>query len=278
MFSTDFGLGTLISNLSNRFGSGKYLRERLTQERRSNYGDDLLARQEAWKAAGLHPLVGLQIPMEGPMVGGSSAPSPRFNFGFGGGEKVDADTARYRKAQADLAEVNVQLAQQRLASQPGNPPAPSAGAAMGEAVMTVAPYVPVGQPSLVQVYPGSESQVPGAADLVQVNPGQQTSFRSGFPHVAAGLGPGSSEYQVTPRLKVLLPQASSVSEALEGISESKVLMAAWFAINRDHYGDAQAREVFRMLGLSAPRRPATAREINRAFGVGPGVGSNMPGE
>lgn len=278
MFSTDFGLGTLISNLSGRFGSGKYLRERLTRERRSNYGDDLMARTEAWKAAGLHPLVGMQIPMDGPMVGGSSgAPAPRFNFGFGEG-KVDEDTKRMRTAQADLAELQVEAARRRLNEQPGNPPAPASAMGAGEPVTTVAPYVPVSQPSIVQVYPGSERDIPGAADMVKVKPAEQTSMRSGFPHVAAGLGPGSSEYQITPRMSVLLPQASSVSEALEGISESKVLLGAWFLINRDHYGEKQAREVFRMLGLPVPRRPATQREIDRASGTGRGVRSNMPGE
>lgn len=276
MFSTDFGLGMLISNLSNRFGSGKMLRQRLEDERRGNYGEDLMARQEAWKAAGLHPLVGMQIPMEGPVVGQGGG-RPNFNWSFGGG--ADADTKRYRAAQADLAELQVEAARNRLATQPGNPPAPSAAEGMGagEGVMTVAPYVPVQSPSLVQVYPGSESRVPGAADLVQVKPGEQTSFRSGFPHVAAGLGPGSSEYQLTPRLKVLLPQANSVSEALEGIQESAALMGAWYIINRDHYGDAQTREVWRMLGLPVGRRPATQREINRSMGVGPGVRSNVPG-
>lgn len=254
MFSTDFGLGTLISNLSQRYGSGKYLRERLTRERRANYGDDLLARQEAWKAAGLHPLVGMQIPMDGPTVGGGGGggPAPRFNFGFGEG-KVDEDTKRMRTAQADLAELQVEAARRKLNEQPGNPPAPSSAMGYGEPVTTVAPYVPVAKPQIVQVYPGSERELPGAADMVQVKPSEQTSFRSGFPHVAAGVGPGSSEYQLTPRLKVLLPQATSVSEALEGISESKILLGTWWLINKEHYGEAQTREAFRMLGLPVQR-------------------------
>lgn len=134
MFSSDFGLGTLISNTSEVYGSGAMrYRENLNRRNeqadfdRSRMAPDMIARVEAAKAAGIHPL----IAMGGSVATGSpilSATPPPAQFQFQSGSKgEDPDIARYNASRADLAEIEVDKArldlaasQARLASQPGN--------------------------------------------------------------------------------------------------------------------------------------------------------------
>lgn len=269
MFTTDFGLGTLISNLSNRFGSGKMLRQRLEEERRGNYGEDLMARSEAWKAAGLHPLVGMQIPMDGPMIGySSSAPSPRFNFQTGGGEgKVDPDTARLRKAQADLAEVNVALARKRLAEQPAN----QAGASWQESTPGLDQIRSVAKPGVFQFQPGAESKLPGYSDVGQVKPSESMSRSSAFPFMTATGDPALREYTISVGGKptnVLLPYSQ------EGVSETLENVPAWlwpfvYQENVKHYGRDWSDSLWDALGL--PRFPRRYRQA-----VPPAPASDVP--
>lgn len=88
------------------------------------------ARVEGAKAAGIHPLAALGMQASGPVVA-SAAPGPSDvrppSGGGGGGAALPLDTRtseqrRYDAAQADLAELQVAAAQQRLGSQPGEPP------------------------------------------------------------------------------------------------------------------------------------------------------------
>lgn len=92
------------------------------------------ARVEGAKAAGIHPLAALGMQASGPIVSSgvsASAPGPSDvrppSGGGGGGAALPFDTRtpeqrRYDAAQADLAELQVAAAQQRLGSQPGEPP------------------------------------------------------------------------------------------------------------------------------------------------------------
>lgn len=132
--------GPLISNLSETFGTGKARRDaedqraRDAQERdislqRGRFGPDLMAKVEAMKAAGFHPLMALG---SGSFSGGSSVVSgggggaPPIDLRSSGGrDVVDPDIARYNRARADLAELDVEAAELRLATQAGNQGGPA---------------------------------------------------------------------------------------------------------------------------------------------------------
>lgn len=94
----------------------------LEQERAS-----IIGRVDAAKAAGIHPLVamgaqglgGPVVPASGPDFGG---PIPDF---WTPRSSSSVDSKRYDKARADLAELEVELARQRLSKQPGNGGAPN---------------------------------------------------------------------------------------------------------------------------------------------------------
>lgn len=126
--------GPLISNLSESYGSGKVRqdseaqRARDAQERsilleRGRFAPDLMAKVEAMKAAGFHPLMALG---SGAMSGGayqtvSGGGAPPIDLRSSGGrDAVDPDISRYNRARADLAELDVEAAEMRLATQAGN--------------------------------------------------------------------------------------------------------------------------------------------------------------
>lgn len=94
----------------------------LEQERAS-----IIGRVDAAKAAGIHPLVAMGAQgLGGPVVSAGNVdfggPIPDFWTPRPG---RSADAQRYDKARADLAELEVDLARQRLSKQPGNGGAPN---------------------------------------------------------------------------------------------------------------------------------------------------------
>lgn len=94
----------------------------LDQERAS-----IIGRVDAAKAAGIHPLVAMGAQgLGGPVVsaGGVDFGGPIPDF-YTPRPSRSPDVQRYDKARADLAELEVELARQRLSKQPGNGGAPN---------------------------------------------------------------------------------------------------------------------------------------------------------
>lgn len=139
----------------------------------------IIGRTDAAKAAGIHPLVAM-----GAQVGATtvSAPAPSSDPGIGyvdvGSKTSQPSSAQKRieNANADLAELNVELARKRLASQPGNGGAPNqhTGDNMvvpGEATPHPVSHVKIEGQSLPPASLSKSYQTPGVApgwDVVQI--------------------------------------------------------------------------------------------------------------
>lgn len=86
MFSTDFGLGTLISNMSEVYGSGQRRHKEDIRRRneqadfdRSRMAPDMMAKVEAAKAAGIHPSMvfgGGSVAQGSPILSATPPPPP----------------------------------------------------------------------------------------------------------------------------------------------------------------------------------------------------------
>lgn len=223
MFATDFGLGTLISNASESFGSGS-MRKRADarfqagqrETMRNELPREMISKVEAAKAAGLHPSVvfgGGGGVSSSPIISSASPPAPQANFQFG--KQVDPDIARYNSARADLAELDVQAARNRLASQPGN----SGGAILDES-----------------------SDMSSQTGRFQLKPSEVATSALRFPNLTAGPdAPGQSRFTVLDitgnPVSVILPSKDS-SEPLEGMGE------LWKAILGLPMGLKASRQVF----------------------------------
>lgn len=200
MFTTDFGLGTLIGNLSSGYGSGRWARDRMKKRELDWMDDEMMARVEASKAAGLHPLVGLGVSGLGSMPQVNS-PAPQFRYQSDA--KVDPDTQRLRKAQADLAELQVMDAQRRLAGQPGN---------QGGAVITESDEF--GMPAPARAQTGQYRVQPATITSVSRSIPYQTAGPRGASETAYGFrNPVTGEV-----MQGSLP-AKDISEPLEGMGE-----------------------------------------------------------
>lgn len=142
--------------------------------------DSIIGRVDAAKAAGIHPLVAMGAQgLGGPVV---SAGSPSQDPGTSyftpttrPAERSD-DQRRFDKAQADLAEVNVQLANKKLTEQPGNGGAPNqlTGNNMvvpAEATPHPVSHVKIEGQTLPPASMANRHQTPGVApgwDVVQI--------------------------------------------------------------------------------------------------------------
>lgn len=209
MFESDFGLGTLISNLSNTYGTGATLAKKKEEDRREgemwntqwSAGPGLLARVEGAKAAGLHPLAALGLPSSGmssPVVS-SDSPVPRFSFS--GEKREDPAIARYNDArarlassEADMAELNYRNAVARLASQPGQPSLYNGGASPGRGGGLVVPE-------------SDQFRFPGLRGAVSVEAMKIPSASNASRAVTAGDVPGWQPYRFTDGVQVMLPYA-----------------------------------------------------------------------
>lgn len=220
-FASDFGLGTLISNMSEVYGSGQRRHKEDIRRRneqadfdRSRMAPDMMARVEAAKSAGLHPLVamGSSVASGSPML---SATPPAPQVQFSSRTREDPNVARYNAARADLAELDVVAARNRLASQPGN----SGGAILDES-----------------------SDMSSQSGRYQLKPSEVATAALRFPNFTAGpSAPGMSRFTVLDvggePVVIQLPSKDS-SEPLEGMGE------LWKAILGVPMGLRAARDVF----------------------------------
>lgn len=143
---SEFGFGTLVTNLSNYMGTGHSVRQQERDEQMADYKqrerEGIQARVEGAKAAGIHPLVAMGFqagPGPSTVVGGvreashmgmdnlGEEPSPQPNSVPAAPTVSETDTriaeatARRTEAEAELAEINAHNAMRALASQPGQP-------------------------------------------------------------------------------------------------------------------------------------------------------------
>lgn len=251
-WSSDFGLGTLVSNASELWGTGKARKDadderaRNAQDRqilvdRARIGPDLMARVEAFKAAGFHPAmaIGGFGSFQGPVVSSSSATPPGPQFRFSSDVKspeIHPDDARRRKAEADLVEVNVALAQRRLATQPGNASVP--------ADVVVNAYQDQGV--------GLESH-PFYSNAVKLKPDEMTSRSSIQVGETAGIDhPGMRQFQLPGGFRMLLPDTGSGGMP-EDVEVS--LLPAVIGANVDRYGARWLGDYLRYMMGTTPGDP-----------------------
>lgn len=140
---SEFGFGTLVTNLSNYMGTGHSVRQQERDEQMSDYLQrekmGIQSRIEGAKAAGIHPLVAMGFqsgPGPSTVVGGVREASHMGMDDMGSSEPVPTTpssppvnaetetrileaTARTREAEAELAEINAHNAMRALATQPG---------------------------------------------------------------------------------------------------------------------------------------------------------------
>lgn len=139
--ASEFGFGTLISNLSNKTGTGYDVRQQERGEQHDDYikreREGIQARVEGAKAAGIHPLVAMGFqgaPGPSSVIGGvreasnvglehlgSSSPStPQDSSALSEDqERINKARVRQEEANADLAEITAHNAYRNLANQPG---------------------------------------------------------------------------------------------------------------------------------------------------------------
>lgn len=143
--SSEFGFGTLVTNLSNYMGTGHSVRQQERDEQMSDYLQrekmGIQSRVEGAKAAGIHPLVAMGFqagPGPSTVVGGvreashmgmeelgneppPQALSSKEDPNAGVQTRILEATARTREAEAELAEIQAHNAMRALATQPGQP-------------------------------------------------------------------------------------------------------------------------------------------------------------
>lgn len=130
-----FGISTAVQNFSNLYGTGKKLKEIDRNNANQDYlmreREGIQARVEGAKAAGLHPLaaLGFQSGSSPSIPVGTDVAPGSFSGAFKGkGPQVDQEmrNAQIRLMNAQAANYETEAMQrstQRLATQPGNPPA-----------------------------------------------------------------------------------------------------------------------------------------------------------
>lgn len=155
----------------------------LIQER-----DSLIGRVDASKAAGIHPLVAMGAQgLGGPVVSAGTSFDPGIgSLPFSTARSIERtpEQKRIEAAQADLAELNVELARKRLAEQPGNGGAVNELTGNNKVVPAEATPYPVSHVKIEgQTLPPSSlsvpHQTPGTApgwDVVQIG-----QLKSGAP-------------------------------------------------------------------------------------------------
>lgn len=246
--------------LSNKAQAQQAEKERQSRFQFARHG--ISWRVQDAKDAGVHPLyaIGAQLPSFQPIS--SDAGSGYAEAGRGISEAVRGYSARQQAAaDARMRQQAVDAAATKDYAQAAYYNSLAARTAQGSAEAPApdnqwygvegqsAPYRPVGDIPVVQLKPGSEYEIPGAMDVLKVQPSSQMSARSDAPYVGAGLSPGSKEYRLTRDMAVLLPAANDLGEALEPLSESPVLFYMWYRINVKHYGERFTDLAFQELGF-----------------------------
>lgn len=233
------------------------------------------------KAAGLHPLFAL---------GGATTlySPPPITTGLGDAlSSMGQNLSRSVQAQESELEREVRLAQIRQANAAAEKDLALAAATWSEDARRAqergqsnalpmpgvsSPEIIPGQavsvvsdPPTVQAPPSQYENIPGLRNVVKMKPAEVTSANQDFPYIAAGpAGPGSKRYHLSRNMEVLLPDASSMGEALESISESFLVKLLYYRLNVAHYGQEFTDLAFQELGI--PTWPLKmARKAGKAF-------------
>lgn len=233
----------------------------LDQERAS-----IINRVDAAKAAGIHPLVAMGAQgLGGPVVTAGTEfgqPIPDFYSprARGSVDMRSPDQKRRDAAEADLAELQVEAARRRLATQPGNGGAPNQLTGTGSVVPSEATPYPVthvkieGQALPPAAY-GTPHQTPGVApgwDVVQIHSGRDP--RTGSAKALKMVVPGGSVQRENWGEQLgelpfwLLPQIVQQSAAASGISSGEWIRRVLFG-----YGGAEAHVT--------PKKGGGSREV-----------------
>lgn len=235
---SEFGFGTLVTNLSNYMGTGHSVRQQERDEQMSDYKqrerEGIQARVEGAKAAGIHPLVAMGFqagPGPSTVVGGvreasnmgmenlgnepaPSSPSAPASTNTEAETRILEATARTREAEAELAEINAHNAMRALANQPGQ--------AIG---------VLDGPPTASSLTsPLNLSPNKGAATLkpgIKLKPDEVTMGKGG---VTAGTHQAGSQIEL-PNGETWRIPSSMVSEGLEDLDLAKYYLL--WQLNKD---------------------------------------------
>lgn len=219
--------GAIGSNDAQAFAEDQWNANAALQREFAQHG--IRWRVEDAKAAGVHPLYAL---------GAGGAAAAPISMSVGGGEdwsgRMGQDVGRAVTAQMDPMQRQLQQAQLEVLR---------SEAAKNNALALAA----VGSKSAVNNQPG---QVPfpdinqGPVDMTGflnqavIKPVEVPSMSSTYPGVAAGpAAPGMYVYNFGGQ-PILLP-GNSVSEALESLSESPLLMGMTYKLNERHFGEEE---------------------------------------
>lgn len=214
--------------------------------------NSIIGRVDAAKAAGLHPLtvMGAQG-LGGPVVSaGGKVTDPGIGYFDTPAERPAERTPeqkRYDTAQADLAELNVELARRRLATQPGNSGSVNELTGNNKVVPAEATPYPVSHVKIEgQTLPPSSSdsphKTPGTApgwDVVQIDTGRNPATR-GSAQLKLVVPGGSVQRenwgeQLGELPFWLMPKVAQLSAQASGISTSE-----WIRRVLLGYGGAEA--------------------------------------
>lgn len=210
-------------------------------------------RTEDARAAGLHPLYALggtgATFQPNPIVMSSPAPEGQNVSGAAmatqTGLEREIQEAQLRKLEAETEKEHAMSAYYA-----------SEAARVGQRALQSAPM------------PGSlMPAAPIPPDLVKINPAEITSPRSNDRSIVAGPGgPGFREFAVYPEVNALLPDANSISEAIESLSESGVMMWLTYLRNLKEYGGLWPVDMWKGEKYRRPLPPTRVeRELSEAL-------------
>lgn len=203
-------------------------------------------RVEDAKAAGLHPLaaLGVQPSQSSPVPVMSEGPARGQTLGElgtaiamikGALATADKDTAMasyYRALEKRLLEAAKGQGPFPTMGSPGQLPGNlGVASAEGNGEFTTQQW------ETVALADGSRAHAANPLEgRVQHKPSQIASAHPGDPSREAGEGPGWKVYRIGPGMNMWVPGSNSMSEALESMSESKVVLGWVIAKNVEQYG------------------------------------------
>lgn len=203
-------------------------------------------RVEDAKAAGLHPLAALgvqpaqsqpmQVMSEGPARGstlGETAQALALIRGAGAAaEKDTAMAAYYRALEKRILDAAKGQAPFPTMGSPGQLPGNlGVASAEGTGAFTTQEW------ETVALADGSRAHMANPLEgRVEHKPSVVSSAHPGDPSREAGEGPGWKVYRIGPGMNMWVPGSNSMSEALESMSESKVVLGWVIAKNVEQYG------------------------------------------